>query len=78
MRRRTRPVAVDLATGIGPVALATAYAVRSARVHGSDVSADAVRQARRNARLLRLRNVEFHTGDLFAALPGSGAAGSTS
>lgn len=69
LRGRRRPVAVDLATGIGPVALAMADAVPRADVHGSDLSAEAVRQARANARALRLRNATFHRGDLFDSLP---------
>lgn len=69
LRRRREPVAVDMATGIGPIALAIAAAVRRAEVHGTDISGDALRQARANARDLGLRNVEFHRGDLFASLP---------
>jgi release factor glutamine methyltransferase len=69
LRGRRRPVAVDLATGIGPVALSVADAVRAAEVHGTDISEDAVRQARANARSLRLSNAAFHRGDLFAPLP---------
>jgi release factor glutamine methyltransferase len=69
LRRRPKPIAVDMATGIGPIALAIAAAVPKARVHGSDISADALRQAKRNAQDLRLKNVEFHRGDLFASLP---------
>lgn len=69
LRPRRKPVAVDMATGIGPIALAIAASVRSAEVHGTDISADALRQARQNARDLRLKNVEFHRGDLFASLP---------
>jgi release factor glutamine methyltransferase len=71
LRRRTRPVAVDLATGIGPIALATAAAAPRARVFGTDISPDALRQARANARLLRLSNVTFRRGDLFGGLPRS-------
>jgi len=71
LRARTRPVAVDLATGIGPVALAVADAVPAAEVHGTDISEDAVRQARANARSLGLSNAAFHRGDLFAPLPAS-------
>ena len=71
LRGRRRPVHVDLATGIGPVALAAAQAVRSAEVHGTDLSAEATRQARANARALGLRNVAFHTGDLFGPLSSS-------
>lgn len=69
LRGRRRPVAVDLATGIGPVALAVADSVRRAEVHGTDISGDAVRQARANARALRLSNASFHRGDLFGPLP---------
>jgi release factor glutamine methyltransferase len=69
LRGRRRPVFVDLATGIGPVALASAFAVRSADVHGTDLSEDAVRQARANARALRLRNATFYRGDLYGPLP---------
>ena len=70
LRGRRRPVMVDLATGIGPIATAAAHEVPRARVHGTDISADAVRQARANARELGVRNVTFHTGDLFGAVPG--------
>ncbi|HEV3474020.1 MAG TPA: HemK/PrmC family methyltransferase [Actinomycetota bacterium] len=69
LRRRRRPVAVDVATGIGPIALAMGWALRRAEIHGVDLSADAVTQARANARALRLGNVRFHRGDLFAPLP---------
>ena len=68
LRGRRRPVAVDLGTGVGPVAVAMAHALRRAEVHGTDLSADALRVARRNAGRLRLRNVSFHRGDLFEAL----------
>jgi release factor glutamine methyltransferase len=69
LRGRRKPVAVDLATGIGPVALAVAHAVPAAEVHGADISLDAVRQARANARSLGLHNATFHRGDLFGSLP---------
>jgi release factor glutamine methyltransferase len=69
LRGRARPVAVDLATGIGPIALAVAEAVPRARVIGADISGDALRQARANARRLNLRNVEFRRGDLYGAVP---------
>ena len=69
LRGRRRPVAVDLATGIGPVALSLAHAVPAAEVHGTDISEDAVRQARANARSLGLLNAAFHRGDLFAPVP---------
>ena len=69
LRRRRSPLAVDVATGIGPIALGIAAAVPGAEVHGSDISADAIRQAKRNARELGLRNVSFHRGDMFGSLP---------
>jgi release factor glutamine methyltransferase len=69
LRGRRRPVAIDLATGVGPVALAVAHAVRRAEVHGTDISREAVRQARANAASLGLRNAAFHRGDLFATIP---------
>lgn len=69
LKRARRPVAVDLATGIGPVALAMAAEVPRARVFGVDLSAKPVAQARTNARELRLKNVTFYRGDLFSPLP---------
>src|SRR5438105_11001062 len=53
LRRRGRPVAVDLATGAGPIALAVANEVRKAEVYGTDLTAEAVALARLNAARLR-------------------------
>lgn len=69
LRGRRRPVAVDLATGGGTVALAIANEVRGVRVYGTDISREAIRVARRNAERLRLR-ASFAVGDLFGGLPG--------
>jgi release factor glutamine methyltransferase len=69
LRRRNAPVLVDLATGIGPVALAVAARVPSARVFGIDLFARPVARARRNAGALGLGNVRFLRGDLFSPLP---------
>jgi len=69
LRGRRRPVYLDLATGIGPVALAVASAVPSARVFGCDISSTPVWLARRNADRLGLANARFFRGDLFDALP---------
>jgi release factor glutamine methyltransferase len=69
LRGRRRPVMIDLATGIGPIATAAAREVPRARVHGTDISAGAIRQARDNARRLGVRNVWFHTGDLYGPVP---------
>jgi release factor glutamine methyltransferase len=69
LRARRKPVHVDLATGIGPVALTVAAELRSAHVIGVDVAARPVALARRNAAKLGLRNVEFFRGDLFQPVP---------
>ncbi|HEX6230079.1 MAG TPA: HemK/PrmC family methyltransferase [Actinomycetota bacterium] len=68
LRGRRRPIAVDLATGGGTVALALANEVRRARVFGTDISRRAILVARRNAERLRLR-ATFVVGDLFGGLP---------
>jgi release factor glutamine methyltransferase len=69
LRSRRSPVHVDLATGIGPVALAVAHEVPSAEVIGVDISARPVALARMNAERLGLRNATFLRGDLFASVP---------
>lgn len=69
LRGRRRPVHLDLATGVGTVALAVAKALPRARVHGVDLMAAAVKGARANARTLGARNAAFSEGDLFEPLP---------
>jgi release factor glutamine methyltransferase len=68
LRGRPRPVHLDLATGAGTIALAVANEVRGASVIGTDLSADAVKLARANAKRLGLR-ARFFAGDLFDGLP---------
>jgi release factor glutamine methyltransferase len=68
LRKRKRPVLVDLATGGGPIALAVADEVSKAEVWGTDVAADAVKLARKNAKILSLE-ARFAVGDLFEGLP---------
>lgn len=68
LRPRRQPVAVDLATGSGPVALAVANEVKGVEVYGTDLSREAIRLARLNVRRLGLP-VTFLRGDLFGALP---------
>ena len=68
LRRRTSPVHVDLATGLGTIALAVANEVPHATVYGADVAEDAVLLARKNAKRLKL-GARFVQGDMFGALP---------
>jgi release factor glutamine methyltransferase len=70
LRRRARPVHVDLATGAGTIALAVANEVPRATVVGTDLSADAIKLARKNAERLGSR-ARFVKGDLFGGLPRS-------
>jgi release factor glutamine methyltransferase len=69
LRPRKNPVHIDLATGIGPVAIGSARAVKKAEVHGVDIMAEAVKGARSNAKSLGVRNVTFHKGNMFDPLP---------
>lgn len=68
-RSRTSRVAVDVATGSGPVALATARDVPDAEVWGLDISRDAVLLARANARSHGIANAHFRVSDMLDALP---------
>jgi release factor glutamine methyltransferase len=68
-RRRGQRVAVDVATGAGPVALAVANEVRGAEVWGVDISVEAALLGKDNARHLGLGNAHFRAGDLLDALP---------
>jgi release factor glutamine methyltransferase len=57
---------LDICCGAGNLGLALAANVVGAKVRGSDISADAVELANRNAAYLGLENrAAFHTGDLF-------------
>lgn len=68
IRRRKDPVAVDMACGTGPVALAVKNEVPTATVYGADIAADAIRDARANARKLGI-GVKFVCGDMFHPVP---------
>lgn len=67
--RRREPVAVDVCTGQGPIALAIAAETPDAEVWGLDIDKDGIAQGRRNANAHGLKNVSFRTGDLFSPLP---------
>ena len=69
LARRASPVAVEVACGVGPVALSIAHSLQAAEVWGLDISDEAVQLGRHNARRLGLRNIQFAAGDLLAPLP---------
>jgi len=69
LRRRAHPVMVEVACGVGPVALSVAHSVPAAEVWGLDISPEAIDLGRHNARRLGLPNIEFAAGDLLAPLP---------
>lgn len=68
-RRRGERVAVDVATGSGPLALAMAKDVPDAEVWGLDISRDAVKLCRDNARRVGVHNAHFRVSDMLDALP---------
>jgi release factor glutamine methyltransferase len=72
LRGRGNPLAADLATGVGAVALAIAQELPKARVYGTDISGSALRLARANARSHGLSNVTFLSGSMFDPLPNDG------
>jgi release factor glutamine methyltransferase len=69
LRSRKKPVAADIATGIGAVALAIARDVADASIYGTDISRIALSLARANARRHNLSNARFLTGSGFDPLP---------
>lgn len=69
LRRRKDPIAADLATGVGAVAVAIAEEVPDAIVYATEISKTPLRLARANARSHDLRNVRFLEGSMFEPLP---------
>ena len=64
------PLAIDVCTGSGNLAVALAVHVPEARLHAADLSPEAVALARRNADLHGVGDrIVFADGDLFAPLP---------
>jgi release factor glutamine methyltransferase len=70
------PVAADVGTGSGVIAITLAQRTEAARLHATDVSAAALAVARRNAESAGVADrVEFHEGPLTAPLEDAGLAG---
>jgi release factor glutamine methyltransferase len=69
LRRRNRPVVVDVCTGAGPIALAIADELPQAEVWGADIAKDGLDMARENARLLGIDNAKFSVSDMYGGLP---------
>ncbi len=69
LRRRDRPIVVDVCTGAGPIALAIADELTKAEVWAVDIQKEGLALARENARLLDVDNVKFSLGDMYSALP---------
>jgi len=61
-----KPLILDLCTGGGCIAIASAYASPSAQVHASDLSAEALALARENVNMHQMQNrVQLFKGSLF-------------
>jgi release factor glutamine methyltransferase len=68
LRKRKKPVHVDLASGMGTIALAVSAEVPKAEVFGAELSTEGVKLARKNAKKLGLK-ATFGSGDLFEPVP---------
>jgi release factor glutamine methyltransferase len=68
LRKRRKPVHVDLASGMGTIALAVASEVPKAEVFGAELTKEGVKLARKNARHLGV-DAKFGVGDLFEPVP---------
>jgi len=69
---REREAILDLGTGSGNIAIALARELPLAKIVAADISARALRVARRNAVIHRVRRIEFLRSDLFSAFRGTG------
>ncbi|MEW8508170.1 MAG: peptide chain release factor N(5)-glutamine methyltransferase [Candidatus Thiodiazotropha sp.] len=70
LQQDARPRIADLGTGSGAVALALASELPQAEIVATDISADALTQARENGARLGLEQVRFCEGSWCEALPG--------
>ena len=63
------PIALDLCTGSGCLAITIAANAPQAQVHATDLSTDALAVAKENALRHKQERIQFHQGDCFAGLP---------
>lgn len=69
LRQRENPIALDLCCGSGCIGISLALDVPAARVHGADLSSDALAVTKQNASKLGAR-LTLHQGNLFEAVAG--------
>ncbi len=71
-QRRESPVILDLGTGSGAIAVAVADSLRKARIVATDLSEEALAQARANAERHGVaERIEFRQGSWWQAVPAS-------
>jgi release factor glutamine methyltransferase len=68
------PVVLDIGTGSGALAIALATELPHATLIATDICAETLAMARKNAASNRIMTITFLQGDLFAPVEGSGAA----
>lgn len=69
LRGRSSPIALDLCTGSGAIAVTLKHECPAAQVHAADLSRNALDLARANAQKNNT-DIVFHQGDLFEAVSG--------
>lgn len=67
-RGRQPTTIIDLGTGSGCIAISVALEHPGSKIIGLDISTDALAVARKNAKLLKCKNVKFLHSDLLSAL----------
>ena len=77
LRKRKKPVHVDLASGMGTIALAVSSEVPKAEVFGAELSTEGVKLARRNATQARPEGEVRRRGPVRSRCPSAFAARST-
>lgn len=76
MRGVHQPRIVDLGTGSGAIAISLAMSLENSFVFGTDISAEALKVAEKNARMHGVdKRIEFGQGDLFEPLKGKNLEG---